>query len=91
MTEKIFPDGFRVKSVETRFGELLKVSIKSNEFMDFLAKYTNDKGYLNIDIKKGQSGNWYSELNTYKKATEDNTSNEPVMGFDDIDDEEVPF
>lgn len=89
MTEKIFTDGLRIKSQETRFGEILRVGIKSSDFMDFLAKHTNDKGYCNIDIKKGQSGKWFSELNTYKQNSAE-TADDSVMNFDDMD-EEIPY
>lgn len=90
MTDKIFVDGLRITLKETQYGEILKLGIKSSDFMDFLAKYTNDKGYCNIDLKKGKSDKWYAELNTYKKDSSEPTE-ENVMSFDDIDNEEVPF
>lgn len=55
--------------------------------MDFLAKYTNERGYVNLDLKKGQSGKWYMELNTYKN----NQSEEVTEDLVTFDDEEVPF
>lgn len=87
MTDKIFADGVTIKPKETRYGEILKVGIKAEPFMDFLAKYTNERGYVNLDLKKGQSGKWYMELNTYKN----NQTEEVTEDLVTFDDEEVPF
>ena len=87
MTDKIFADGVSIKPKETRYGEILKVGIKAKPFMDFLAKYTNERGYVNLDLKKGQSGKWYMELNAYKN----NQSEEVTEDLVTFDDEEVPF
>lgn len=87
MTDKIFADGVSIKPKETRYGEILKIGIKAEPFMDFLAKYTNERGYVNLDLKKGQSGKWYMELNTYKN----NQSEEVTEDLVTFDDEEVPY
>lgn len=87
MTDKIFADGVSIKPKETRYGEILKVGIKAEPFMDFLAKYTNERGYVNLYLKKGQSDKWYMELNTYKN----NQSEEVTEDLVTFDDEEVPF
>lgn len=87
MTDKIFADGVSIKPKETRYGEILKIGINAEPFMDFLAKYTNERGYVNLDLKKGQSGKWYMELNTYKN----NQSEEVTEDLVTFDDEEVPF
>lgn len=89
MTEKIFADGIKIKSYQTKYGEILKFGIKSDDFMEFLAKHTNDRGYCNIDVLKGKSGNWYGELNQYKKDSQNEISDDTVMNFDELD--EVPF
>ena len=88
MIDKIFADGVSIKPKETRYGEILKVGIKAEPFMDFLAKYTNERGYVNLDLKKGQSGKWYMELNTYNKNNQTEEVTEDLVTFDD---EEVPF
>ena len=46
---------------------------------------TNEKGYINIDLKKSKNDKWYAELNTYKKH--DNTN----IKEDYAEDEEIPF
>lgn len=88
MIDKIFADGVSIKPKETRYGEILKVGIKAEPFMDFLAKYTNERGYVNLDLKKGQSGKWYMELNTYNKNNQTEEVTEDLVTFDD---EEVPL
>lgn len=87
MTDKIFADGVSIKPKETKYGEILKVGIKAEPFMDFLAKYINERGYVNLDLKKGQSGKWYMELNTYKNNQTEETTEDSAT----FDDEEVPF
>ena len=53
--------------------------------MEFLAKYTNNKGYVNIDIKTSKSGGYYAELNTYGLNNKEGN----IVNFGDS--EEVPF
>lgn len=89
MADKIFADGLKIKSYQTKYGEILKLGIKSDNFMEFLAKYTNDRGYCNIDVLKGKSGNWYGELNQYKEK--ETPTDDTVMNFDELENEEVPF
>ena len=88
MADKIFADGVSIKAKETRYGEILKVGIKAESFIDFLAKYTNERGYVNLDLKKGQSGKWYMELNTYSKNNQTEETDENLVSFGD---EEIPF
>lgn len=90
MTEKIFADGVKVTARQTQYGEIIKVGIKADKFIDFLAKYTNDRGYVDLDLKKGQKGNYYLELNTYKSDSVSNqTDNEEIVQFGEF--EEMPF
>lgn len=90
MTEKIFADGVKIDAKQTQYGEIIKLGIKADEFIDFLAKYTNDRGYVNLDLKKGQKGNYYLELNTYKSESVSNqTEDEEVVQFGKFD--EIPF
>lgn len=90
MTEKIFANGLNIKSKETQYGEIIKLGFKYENFTEFLAKHVNDRGYVNIDLKKGKSGKWYSELNTYKsEASASDECDENLVEFDNMD--EVPF
>lgn len=90
MTDKIFADGVKVTARQTQYGEIIKFGIKADKFIDFLAKYTNDRGYVNLDLKKGQKGKYYLELNTYKSDSVSNqTVDEEVVQFGEF--EELPF
>lgn len=80
MTE--FAKGVNLKTVTTKYGEIIKVGIKLE---DFCNNKVNDRGYINFDIKRGkESGKPYAEIDTYKQDNQ--TDN--VMQFDD---DEIPF
>lgn len=69
--EKIYAKGIYFKTVQTSFGNILKMSINSNQFKQWLDENTNEKGYSNIDILErkevGKFGDThYGVLNTYK-------------------------
>lgn len=64
-----------------------KISVKVPDFIVFLNKYQNNAGYVNIDLKKSdKTGNYYLELNNYKKpeqkVVEDHTAVDPATGID---------
>lgn len=84
MTDKIFAEGLKVTSHETKYGEIIKLGIKYDKFTEFMAKHVNDRGYINIDLKRSQRGSWYSELNTYGLKAD-----ESIIQWDDSD--EPPF
>ena len=58
-----FAKGVNVKTVETKYGEIIKVGVKLE---DFKQNPVSETGYINFDIKQGKKGK-YAELNTYKK------------------------
>lgn len=98
MTDKIFADGLKITAKDTQFGTIYKFGIKAESFIDFLAKYTNDKGFVNCDMKQAKSGKWYLELDTY--SLKKNQNNVPVSeddnlcSFEDMEEadfDEVPF
>lgn len=88
MTDKIFIDGLFVKSVETKYGGIIKLDIKKEPFIEFLSKHVNDAGYVNIDILTNQDGKKYAVLNTFKKPTE-GTAEDNADEL--INEEEIPF
>lgn len=55
--------GMYIKTIETKYGEIIKVSFKKDEF---LKNTFNDKGYLNTEIKKSKEGKYYASINDYK-------------------------
>lgn len=77
-----FAKGVNLKTVTTKYGEILKVGIKLEDFSE---NPINDKGYINFDIKHGkESGKPYAEIDTYKQ----NNQTENIVQFND---DEIPF
>lgn len=67
MSEKTYINGVFIK--ESKYG--IKMSIKAETFCEQIKKLTNEKGYVNIEIKpRKQVGNYgdthYAELDTWK-------------------------
>ena len=44
-----------------------KISVKVETLVPFLEEHKNDKGYVNIDLKKSTGGKLYLSLNNFKK------------------------
>src|SRR6266700_4212897 len=68
MAEKIFADGMVFKLPRDGAPDFVKgsVSIKVAEFVAFLQATEKNSGWVNIDLKVGQSGKAYAELNTFQ-------------------------
>lgn len=81
MTE--FAKGVNLKTVTTKYGEIIKVGIKLEDFSE---NQINDRGYINFDILRAKETNKpYAALDTYKQDNQTDS----VMQFDDS--EEIPF
>ena len=63
-----FAKGVNVKTVQTKYGEIIKVGIKLE---DFANNYITESGYINFDIKTSKSGNKYAEIDNYKKGSKE--------------------
>lgn len=67
--EKIFANGLYFKK---QFDNLFKISIDVEKFTDILNAYKNEKGYVNIDIKKKKNEDgYYGELNFWQPKKKD--------------------
>lgn len=65
--DKSFINGCSVKKVATKFGDIIKLSGKTDEFIESLKKYTNKGGWFNFDIKTSKSGDkMYMENNDFQ-------------------------
>jgi len=72
-TEKLFADG--MFAFETDRDWLpMRISVNLEQFAKTMVKFKDiaaaNEGRLNIDIKKGNSGKLYAEVNTWKKEKE---------------------
>ncbi len=66
MSDNIYPDGLFVAPPRDGAPEFVKarISIKKTAFLAFLDAYPDE--WMNIDVKSGREGKWYSQLNTWK-------------------------
>ena len=72
-----FAKGVNVKTVATQYGEIIKVGINVEEFVN---NPINEKGFINFDILTAKNGERkYAALDTYKSKQAEQTE------------EDVPF
>ncbi len=80
MSDKTYINGLFIKVKETKFGEVVSVSINAKTLIEELNKHTNAKGYVNIDLLRRKEadirGNThYAVLNEWQpKPQQDNTA-----------------
>jgi len=88
--EKQFVQGMWFKKPDEKTPEWIKgkISVKVDEFIEYAKQHKDDRGWLNIDLKKAKTGTLYLELNTFKpKKKEDDF----VYLDDDIKVDDLPF
>lgn len=75
--QTIFADGIRFAKPREGAPEFIKgnISIKADDFITFLQTHKNEKGWVNIDLKKSKGGNLYLELNTFQPKVADTNDN----------------
>ena len=88
--KNVYADGIVVKSKETKFGNVLKVSIKVEDFESFLSRNVDESGWLNLEIVErrqiSDKGVTHSvKLDTYKPSQEGNRSTQSS------EDSDLPF
>lgn len=54
-----FAKGVSVKVQETKFGDIIKLGVNVEQFLE---NEPNEAGFINIEIKKSKSGNMYATL-----------------------------
>lgn len=105
MEEKIFADGFSFKRNDNAPEFVVgRLSMKVDEAVAFIKQHQQN-GWINLNVKKARTGNFYIELDTYtpkggessteakrmtSKAQSQNNSNSKLQMTDD-DDDDVPF
>jgi hypothetical protein len=68
-TEKIFADGFLFKRNENAPDFVIgKQSIKVDEAVAFL-QANQKNGWVNLEVKRGKTGNYYMEVDTWEPST----------------------
>ncbi len=56
-----------------------KLSIKAEEFKQYLDEKVNDKGYVNVDILVSKAGKVYPKLNEWKPTAEGTQDTETML------------
>jgi hypothetical protein len=93
--ERIFADGFIIKRRENAPEFVIgNLSVKVDEAIAFLKKYEK-KGWVNLSIKKGRSGNPYIELDTFEAKPKGTSEAVPFAAppppVDPEEDGDLPF
>lgn len=57
--DKKFPLGVLVKTIKTKFGDIIKIGINVESFCE---NEINESGFINFDLKMSKNGNYYAEL-----------------------------
>ncbi|QDP61311.1 MAG: hypothetical protein Unbinned1524contig1000_68 [Prokaryotic dsDNA virus sp.] len=85
--EKIFADGFSFKTRENQPDFVVgRLSIKVEDALAFLKERANN-GWVNLNINRARSGNFYCELDTWKPnqdTQEKNTPSQPQEVKEDL-------
>jgi hypothetical protein len=66
MSDKEFPEGLILKAPRDGAPDYVigSLSIKRGEFLNWLKGREGD--WVNLNLKRGQSGKWYAEVDTWK-------------------------
>ena len=66
-TETIFADGFFVSSPRDNAPDFVlgDISISKDKAIAFINEHANEKGYVNLDLLMGKTGQPYLKLNTF--------------------------
>ena len=81
MSDIKFPSGVNIKTVQTKYGEILKLGIHTEKIFE----NPMNGQWVNFDIRKGKNGKWYSVINEFKKEQQ---QEENIV---QINQEEIPF
>ena len=86
--EKIFADGFLFKRNDKAPEFVIgRLSIKVDEAIAFI-KENQKAGWVNLDVKKARSGNYYIELDTFESKQSNQQQSTQQQEEDDPD---LPF
>ena len=103
MTEKQFANGITVKAIETKYGQLIKLGINKDSILN---NPYNERGWVNIVLKTGKSGNMYAEIDNFvpnsnfSSGSENTASSDNLVEFGEMEapevealvsEEEIPF
>jgi hypothetical protein len=90
MSDKEFPNGLILKAPRDGAPDYVigSVSIRKAEFLAWLNGREGD--WVNLNLKRGQSGKWYAEVDTWKPKGEGKAVRAAAPAGVDFDDS-IPF
>ena len=102
MIDKIFCDGIFVKRNEKAPEFVIaNLSFNVDKFTNFIKAQQNERGWVNIDLKKSKSDIMYAEVNTWKPQAKEQSfesqmnapAQEPTKSNEEniIDIKDIPF
>ena len=68
---------------------LASLSIKTEQFIEWLKGHTNARGYVNIDVLKSKEGQVYSKLNDWKPQEHFVKNQDGTIGVEEVEDDEI--
>lgn len=87
--EKIFADGFSFNTRENQPEFVVgKVSVKIEDAIPFLKEHGAKRGWVNLNVLVGRSGNPYVELDTFEPKASNLKFSTPAAPAED---ENLPF
>jgi len=94
-TDKVFADGFIFKRNGNAPDFVIgRLSLKASEAIAFINEHQKN-GWVNLDIKKARSGNYYVELDTFESTkSNDASSGKPSAAAPQAsasEEEDLPF
>ena len=90
MSDKVFAKGMYAKVVTSKFGNIQKVSVNVQQFMEWLSEQEHPNGYVNLEIKTSKEGKQYVQVDTWKPDASKQQSPQQAPMVDD-DGELLPF
>jgi len=82
MSEKIFIGKVTAKMITGNSEPWEKITIALGpQDIEKIAQHKNEKGWINLLFKKGQSGNYYMEVDTWKPTNQGNAAPASNTGY----------
>jgi hypothetical protein len=90
--EKIFANGFSFKRSEKAPDFVIgRLSMKADEAVAFIREHEKN-GWVNVNIKKARTGNFYVELDTYESSKDGaKAESKPAKAAEAEEQEDLPF
>jgi hypothetical protein len=79
--DKIFADGLFFKKPSEKAPKFIigNLSVNVGKFVPFLQAQTNERGWVNLDIKESKNGTIYIEVNDWQKGQETKKEEIPTI------------